>query len=135
MRADDGLLPAAVVSELAQPAGRVLLMASVCLLVLGALLATAASASSNAKGAEGAALFKDKGCQHCHGADIAGTDRGPDLRTVGKRMHKNEIEQQIRDGGKEMPAFGDMLSKDEMKTLVDYLAHQKKLPKDAATAP
>jgi mono/diheme cytochrome c family protein len=50
-------------------------------------------------------------------------------------MHKKQIEQQIRDGGQEMPAFGDMLNKDEVNALVEYLSHLKKPAKSAATAP
>jgi ubiquinol-cytochrome c reductase cytochrome b subunit len=73
-----------------------------------------------------------KGCEHCHGVEGVGTDLGPSLSTVGKRLSKAQIEQQIEDGGKQMPAFGDMLSRDEMKELVDYLVHKKKAPKGAS---
>lgn len=85
-----------------------------------------ASGASNAERVAGAQLFKDKGCEHCHGVDGVGTEKGPALTTVGKHMHRNEIERQIRDGGKEMPPFGDELSSDEMHELVVYLAHKKK---------
>jgi ubiquinol-cytochrome c reductase cytochrome b subunit len=91
----------------------------------------ATSVASRSDRAAGAQIFKDKGCEHCHGVDGVGTEKGPALTTVGKRMHKDEIERQIRDGGKQMPPFGDELSDDEMHKLVDYLAHKKKAPKQA----
>ncbi|MBB5058677.1 cytochrome c551 [Granulicella aggregans] len=83
-------------------------------------------ASSKRVQAVGAAVFHDKGCQHCHGADLTGTDRGPDLSTVGKKWHKGRIEKQIREGGNGMPAFGDVLQPDEIKSLVDYLSAKRK---------
>ena len=83
-------------------------------------------ASSKRAQAAGAAVFQGKGCQHCHGVDATGTDRGPDLSTIGKRWHKDRIEQQIRSGGDGMPAFGDVLQPDEIKSLVDYLGAKRK---------
>jgi mono/diheme cytochrome c family protein len=58
-----------------------------------------------------------------------GTARAPSLSTVGKRLHRDEIEHQIRDGGKQMPPFQDVLDDDQIRKLVDYLAHKKKAPK------
>jgi mono/diheme cytochrome c family protein len=88
-----------------------------------------ARAASKADRAAGAEIFKEKGCEHCHGTDGIGTDRGPSLTTVGKRVKKDEIERQIREGGKQMPPFGDVLNDDETRKLVDYLAHKKKAPR------
>jgi mono/diheme cytochrome c family protein len=79
----------------------------------------------------GAALFHEKGCEHCHGVDGRGGDLGPDLSTVGKRLKKQRIEQQIRGGGAAMPAFGDVLQPDEIKDLVDFLHAKRKAPKKA----
>lgn len=110
-------------------AGRVLLLMAALLLAGGVLLPNPpVQASSRKNRAAGAVLFKEKGCIHCHSVDGHRVGEGPDLGTVGKRLHKGQIEHQIRDGGKEMPAFGDMLTQDEVKKLVDYLAHLKKLP-------
>lgn len=95
----------------------------------GLLLATAprsVHASSRQAQAAGAVVFRDKGCQHCHGDDASGTDRGPDLSTVGKKWHKDRIEQQIREGGDGMPAFGNVLQPDEIKSLVDFLSAKRK---------
>ena len=94
----------------------------------------AVQASSRNAQAIGAQVFQAKGCQHCHGTDAAGTDRGPDLSTIGKKWHKDRIEQQIREGGNGMPAFGDVLQPDEIKSLVDYLSAKRK-PVRKATVP
>jgi mono/diheme cytochrome c family protein len=98
-------------------------------LTLGLALAGAphpVHASSKQAQATGAAVFHDKGCQHCHGADLEGTDRGPDLFTIGKKWHRDRIEKQIIEGGNGMPAFGDLLQPDEIKSLVDYLSAKRK---------
>src|SRR5579875_3316372 len=116
--------------DLRQLLGRVLLCGAVVCFVAG-LPWEGARAASTADRDAGAQIFKDKGCEHCHGVDGAGTERGPALRTVGKQMHRDQIAEQIRQGGKQMPPFGDVLSEDEMRKLVDYLAHKKKAPNGA----
>ncbi len=80
----------------------------------------------------GATLFHESGCEHCHGADGRGTDRGPDLGMVGKRLKKLQIEHQIHDGGGGMPSFAEALQPDDITALVEFLATKKKLPKGAA---
>jgi mono/diheme cytochrome c family protein len=80
----------------------------------------------------GATLFHEKGCEHCHGVDGRGGELGPDLSTVGKRLDKQKLELQIRNGGSAMPAFGDVLQPDEIKALVDFLHAKRKVPKQAA---
>jgi mono/diheme cytochrome c family protein len=77
----------------------------------------------------GATLFHEKGCEHCHGVDGRGGDLGPDLGTVGKRLNKQQIEHQIREGGSAMPAFRDVLQPEEIKDLVDFLHAKRKVPK------
>ena len=109
-------------------AGRILLATSLLLIVAG-LPGPHASAASSADRAAGAELFKQNGCEHCHGPDGIGTDRGPSLTTVGKRLKKDQIEHQIQDGGKQMPSFKDVFSSDQTRKLVDYLAHKKKAPR------
>jgi mono/diheme cytochrome c family protein len=108
--------------------GGVLLAISVLLIVSG-FAGPQANAASKDERAAGAEIFKQNGCEHCHGADGIGTDRGPSLATVGKRLKKDQIEHQIRDGGKQMPPFQDVLNDDQVRKLVDYLAHKKKAPK------
>jgi len=112
-------------------AGRFLLVLSVLLMVAG-LAGPSASAASDADRTTGAEVFKQNGCEHCHGVDGVGTDRGPALTTIGKRLHKDQIEHQIRNGGKQMPPFQDVLNDEQVRQLVDYLAHKKKAPKPQA---
>jgi mono/diheme cytochrome c family protein len=84
----------------------------------------------------GAALFHEKGCEHCHGLNGVGiSGKGPSLLTVGKRLKKDAIEKQIHDGGQNMPAFGDSLQPDEITALVDMLSKQKKAPKHLPPPP
>jgi mono/diheme cytochrome c family protein len=81
----------------------------------------------------GATLFREKGCEHCHGVDGVGVpDRGPSLLTVGKRLKKDAIARQVEQGGKGMPAFGTALEPDEITALVDFLSKKKKAPRQAA---
>jgi mono/diheme cytochrome c family protein len=78
----------------------------------------------------GAVLFHEKGCEHCHGVNGVGIPgKAPSLLTVGKRLKKDAIEKQIRDGGQNMPPFGDALQPDEITSLVDMLSKQKRAPK------
>ena len=114
-------------------AGRLLLASSAgCLMVAWSGLFDAPAAHAAVKGSrEGASLFHEKGCEHCHGVDGVGTERAPDLSGIGRAWHKPEIERQIRQGGKEMPPFGDVLTNDEVQDLVAYLAGKKKTVKPA----
>lgn len=80
-------------------------------------------------------LFHEAGCEQCHGADLAGTAKGPSLLTVGKVLKKDVIRQQIHDGGGEMPPFADALQPDEIDRLVDFLAAKKKAPKGFPPTP
>jgi len=111
--------------------GRALALFSLAMAVLtlslgGIFHPRTAHASERENRALGATLFHERGCEHCHGVDAIGTDRGPDLRGAGRLLHKPDIEKQIREGGKEMPAFGDSLTPDEVQQLVAYLAAKKK---------
>ena len=84
---------------------------------------------------QGAALFGEKGCSHCHGASgFGGSDSGPDLSQVRKELKPAEIAQQIHDGGNNMPPFGDVLSGDQIAALVEYL-HSKRKPPPGYHAP
>lgn len=92
-------------------------------------------ASSKEAQTAGAAVFREKGCQHCHGADLTGTDRGPNLSTVGKKRRKDQIDRQIREGAGGMPAFGDVLQPDEIKSLVDFLTARRKAARKGEVPP
>jgi mono/diheme cytochrome c family protein len=111
----------------------ILVCAGGCLAVtLGHLVyVPIAHASAKADRELGATVFHEKGCEHCHGVGGIGTDRGPELSSVGRKLHPPEIEKQIQNGGSQMPAFGDALTNDEMKQLVAYLSAMKKKVKKA----
>jgi mono/diheme cytochrome c family protein len=87
-------------------------------------------ASSRQERQAGAELFHKIGCERCHGVDGVGTKKAPDLRTIGKRWKKPQIEKQILYGGFEMPPFHDALDQDQIKSLVAYLSAKRKLPKN-----
>jgi len=80
----------------------------------------------------GSTLFHQRGCEHCHGVDGQGGDLGPDLSTIGKRWSKQQIQQQIYNGGAGMPAFRNSLQPDEVKDLVDFLHAKRKAPRTSA---
>ena len=97
--------------------------------------AVVVQASSHADRAAGEVLFHEKGCEHCHGAALLGTERGPVLAGVGRKLTADGIRHQIVAGGGGMPAFGDVLAPDEISRLADYLAAQKRRVKVARAAP
>lgn len=71
-----------------------------------------------------AQLFEQKGCAHCHGANRMGTSRGP--KVIDLKRSLPDLERQIREGGKSMPAFGDSLSSGEIESLARYVQHKRK---------
>ncbi len=74
----------------------------------------------------GAATFKSK-CVSCHGADGAGTSAGRSLNVVDLRSPKvqgqtnAQLEQIVKNGINNMPAFADTLSDQEIAGVVVYL--------------
>ncbi len=94
-------------------------------------------ASAKADRAAGQALFHDKGCEHCHGVDGAGAEKGPSLLGVGRTLKPAGIQAQILHGGDAMPPFADALAPEEVRALVEYLSAKKKVirGKGAAVAP
>jgi mono/diheme cytochrome c family protein len=71
--------------------------------------------------ADGAAVFAEAGCGGCHtfsAANSSGTV-GPSLDGID--LSKDEIEQQVRNGGGGMPPFGDRLSDAEIEAVADYV--------------
>ena len=85
-------------------------------------------ASAPADRAVAQALFHEKGCEHCHGVDGVGGEKGPSLSGVGRKLKPDQIHKQILDGGEGMPPFADVLAPDEVQRLVSYLSTKKKKP-------
>lgn len=98
------------------PGARFALIGCVTLLCAGSVAHAEAG-----KKVEGARLFASSGCAHCHGATGEGTDSGPSLRDVRRKLKKSQIETQIVAGGGEMPAFGKALDAEQVKALVAFL--------------
>jgi ubiquinol-cytochrome c reductase cytochrome b subunit len=75
---------------------------------------------------QGAALFQNKDCRNCHALEGSGGKRGPDLTTVGMRLTRDQLIDQISNGtpgGGNMPAYGKQISPAEMTALVGFLTN------------
>ena len=84
------------------------------------LPATASSAAL-----QGQVLFHDRGCEYCHTINGLGGLRGPNLSNVGNRLTEQDFVIRIMNGGQNMPAFGGILSPEEVRDLVAYLETRK----------
>ena|SRR5258708_2881801 len=82
-----------------------------------------ASRRIDANGEEFAAIFKNR-CTKCHLADGTGKESyTPDFTDAKWQATKKneELTSSITDGLNDMPAFGDILSRDEIKGMVSYV--------------
>jgi mono/diheme cytochrome c family protein len=82
-------------------------------------ISSAASAEDRSK--QGALVFNESGCSHCHAIRHIGGTKGPDLSGVGRSLTNDRMRQQIVQGGAQMPAFGDILDEQELANLLNYL--------------
>jgi ubiquinol-cytochrome c reductase cytochrome b subunit len=73
----------------------------------------------------GAQLFEQHGCINCHTIDGSGGQRGPNLSTIGGSLSNDELTWRILSGGRNMPAYGDTLTPQEVSELVAYLSSLK----------
>jgi ubiquinol-cytochrome c reductase cytochrome b subunit len=85
------------------------------------LLSIASYASSRDQRDHGAAVYADSGCAHCHVVGNTGGHKGPDLSGVGRRLKVAQMRQQIVDGSKQMPPFGEELPNADLRDLLAYL--------------
>lgn len=106
-----------------------------------ALLSVAAAhpfpdSDSKADAQAGAALYRDKGCVQCHGADLNGNKKGPSIAEIRNdpAWPPEKITKQIADGGAKMPPFGESLTDPEIAQLVAFL-RAKDRPAVPAEAP
>jgi ubiquinol-cytochrome c reductase cytochrome b subunit len=85
-------------------------------------------------------VFQNKDCRNCHALDGSGGRRGPDLTTVGTRLTRDQLIDQVSNGtpgganggapgGGNMPAFGKQIRPAEMTALVEFLANLR--PREA----
>ena len=69
-------------------------------------------------------MFQNKNCRNCHALEGIGGRRGPDLTTVGTRLTRDQLIDQVSNGtpgGGNMPAYGKQMNPAEMTALVDFL--------------
>jgi mono/diheme cytochrome c family protein len=93
------------------------------------------AASTDADEKAGAILFRDKGCEHCHGVGGIGTKKAPPLTSIrtDKAWPPEKITKQILNGGPKMPPFADSLSDPEVAQIVAYLrARHRPIPPPAS---
>jgi ubiquinol-cytochrome c reductase cytochrome b subunit len=73
---------------------------------------------------QGGLVFQNKNCRNCHALEGIGGERGPDLTTVGTRLTRDQLIDQVSNGtpgGGNMPAYGKQLNPAEMTTLAEFL--------------
>ncbi len=73
---------------------------------------------------QGALVFQNKSCRNCHALHGVGGRRGPDLTTVGARLTRDQLIDQVSNGtpgGGNMPAYGKEMSPAEMTAVVEFL--------------
>ncbi len=70
---------------------------------------------------EGGILFHQKGCEFCHAIAGHGGHRGPDLTYVADRLTSAQMTIRIVNGAKLMPAFGGILTSQQLNDLVAFL--------------
>lgn len=73
----------------------------------------------------GAGLFYQKACLYCHRIQGQGGLTGPDLSTVGRRLTVAGLNLRIVNGGRKMPAYGGLLSREELSAIVAFLETRK----------
>lgn len=74
---------------------------------------------------QGSLVFQNKNCRNCHALEGVGGTRGPDLTTVGMRLTRDQLIDQVSNGtpgGGNMPAYGKQMRPDEMTVLTEFLS-------------
>jgi ubiquinol-cytochrome c reductase cytochrome b subunit len=90
---------------------------------------------------QGALIFQNKDCRNCHALEGSGGRRGPDLTTVGTRLTRDQLIDQVSNGtpgGGNMPAYGKQINPAEMTALVEFLEDLRPAgapPAEPATRP
>jgi cytochrome c6 len=89
-------------------------------ILVGALaVAASALAQDRAKIAAGAEVYAEK-CAACHGERLRATGAGFDLLKIGPN-ERERFDKAVNDGKGQMPAWGGVLSDEEIDQLWAYL--------------
>jgi len=75
--------------------------------------------------AAGVMVFEQRGCINCHQMAGVGGQRGPDLTHVGGRLSTDELTWRILNGGRNMPAYGTILTPQDLTSLAAFLSTRK----------
>ena len=75
--------------------------------------------------AAGAMAYEQRGCINCHQMAGVGGERGPDLTHVGSSLTTDQTTWRILNGGRNMPAYGTILSPQDLSALVAFLASKR----------
>jgi mono/diheme cytochrome c family protein len=88
----------------------------------GAATTAAETQAGGGDEADGEAVFASAGCGGCHTLAAAGSTgtAGPNLDEL--QPDKDQVEEQVRNGGGGMPAFGDQLSDAEIEAVAEYVS-------------
>ena len=73
---------------------------------------------------QGALVFQNKNCRNCHALEGTGGKRGPDLTSIGARLTRDQLIDQVSNGtpgGGNMPAYGKQIGPEEMDALADFM--------------
>jgi ubiquinol-cytochrome c reductase cytochrome b subunit len=73
----------------------------------------------------GAQIFEQHGCINCHTVAGIGGQRGPDLTTIGDQLSNDQLTWRILNGGRNMPAYGDTMTPQELSQLTAFLSTLK----------
>jgi ubiquinol-cytochrome c reductase cytochrome b subunit len=69
---------------------------------------------------KGALVFHERGCQLCHIALGRGGKYGPELTDVARRLSPEEITVRTMNGVRDMPAYRNILTLEEISQLVAF---------------
>lgn len=84
-------------------------------------LTAAAIHSTDTTVIAGGILFYQKGCLYCHSIAGQGGLKGPNLTHIAKRLNVQDMKIRIINGSKDMPAYGQSLTRDELNKLITFL--------------
>jgi ubiquinol-cytochrome c reductase cytochrome b subunit len=88
------------------------------------MLPQSVTAGLSGPAVQGAQSFEQRGCINCHRIAGVGGQRGPDLTHIGASLSTDDLTWRILNGGRNMPAYGDTLSPQEVSGLVAFLSAQ-----------